>query len=163
MTTTTLTTRDGCVSLAVPSSWDVHRDISGVPLVVLEDAAPFRTNAVLTYSALPAGTGLEEWQAGTEGLLPESLADYLPLDREEVDVAGRPGVRRLAHHTNADEVALTMAQWCTVVGATGVTLTLTCDTMRYPELRDALQRIAGSIAVHDEPDDPAPGAGGGGA
>lgn len=158
----TTTTADGCVSIAVPDTWTTHLAVRGVPLTAVDDGPGFRTNAVLTYSRLPDGMGFEDWQRTSDQLLPSTLHDFLLLDLERLDVAGRPGARRLAHHASKENESLTMEQWVTLVGSTGITLTLTCATLRYVELEPVLTALASSLAVHGEPEDPAPGQDAGG-
>lgn len=159
MSDTTWTTADGCVTLTVPSAWEAHRDVRGIPLTALEPGPGFRTNAVVTYSTLPPGTGLVDWQRGTDQLLPSTLDDFLLIDLDRLPVAGSEGAWRLAHHAGPGGESLTMAQWCALVGSTGIALTLTGETLRYPELAPLMSRIAGSLQIHGEPPDPAPGAG----
>lgn len=161
MTESRITTTDGAVSLTVPAPWQVRRDVEGIPLMATEDGPTFRTNAVLTYSALPEGMSFDDWQRLNDQALPASLTDFLLLDLERLPVAGRDGARRLAHHAGEEQESLTMEQWMAVVGDTGVTLTLTCDTLRYPILHELFHTIAGGLEIHGEPADPAPGAQGG--
>lgn len=155
-----ITTTDGAVSLTVPASWDVRYAVEGLPLTAVEPGPTFRTNAVLTYAALPEGMSFEDWQQMNDQALPTALEDFLLLDLERLPVAGRDGARRLAHHASEEQESLTMEQWMTVAGSVGITLTLTCDTLRYPVLHELFHEIAGSLEIHAEPADPAPGAAG---
>ncbi|MEE6294895.1 hypothetical protein [Georgenia wangjunii] len=155
---TTVTTNDGSLSLDVPDSWEVHHDVRGIPLVAVEPEPGFRTNIVVTYSALGEGATLKDWQRDTDRLLPSTLEDYLLLDLEMTIVAGHEGARRLAHHASKDNKSLTMEQWVTVVGTTGITLTATCATMRYLEQAPVIGRSVASLEIHGEPTDTAPGA-----
>lgn len=157
MSTTTITTTDGSVSLSVPASWQSFLDEQGVALTAVDDGPGFRTNAVLTYSRLPEGLSFNDWQRTTDQQLPTTLHDFTLLDLERLDVSGLPGARRLAHHASRANESLTMQQWMTVIGSTGITLTLTCATLRYVELAPTLSKVAASLEIHGEPTDPAPG------
>lgn len=136
--------------LTAPPGWEVHdRPAVGARLVLVEPAGPpspsgssgFRANLVVT--AVPAGgLSFRDWQAGSDEILARALDDYLLIDLERLEVAGRPGGRRLAHHAGPRGEALTMEQWFTLVGDVGHTLTATVDTARYDELADLLATTA---------------------
>ena len=80
-------------------------------------------------------------------MLPQMLTDYLLLDLERCQVAGRPGGRRLAHHLTLDGVAVTMEQWFTTVDGVGWTLTATVDSFRYDEQAELLARAAAGLEI----------------
>ena len=130
--------------LTAPPGWEVHdRPAAGARLVVVEPAGPalFRANLVVT--AVPAGgLSFRDWQAGSDEILARALDDYLLIDLERLEVDGRPGGRRLAHHAGPGGEALTMEQWFTLVDDVGHTLTATVDTARYDELADLLATTA---------------------
>lgn len=146
------------VPLAVPAGWEVLANpAEGITWVAREPAEPaapqrFRANLVLT--AVPTG-GLDfrEWQRGTDELLPQVLDDFLLVDLERIDVVGRPGGRRLAHHAGPQGEALTMEQWFTLVDGVGHTLTATVETWRYDELADLCARAARTWHPGQEPTD----------
>lgn len=130
--------------LTAPPGWEVHdRPAAGARLVVVEPAgpAPFRANLVVT--AVPVGgLSFRDWQAGSDEILARALDDYLLIDLERLELAGRPGGRRLAHHAGPGGEALTMEQWFTLVDDVGHTLTATVDTGRYDELADLFATAA---------------------
>lgn len=101
----------------------------------------FRSNLVLTCDDL-GGMSFRDWQAGTDEVLRRTLADYLLVDLERLQVDGRPGGRRLAHHVDDAGRALTMEQWFTQDGDRGWTLTATVDTWFYDGVADDLAGVA---------------------
>ena len=149
----TVRTNDGCLSLDIPRTWEVHHDVRGIPLVAVEPGPGFRTTVVVTYSAIGEGATLKDWQRDSDRLLPSTLDDYLLLDLEMTIIAGHEGARRLAHHASKDNESLTMEQWVTVVGTTGITLTATCATMRYLEQAPLIGRTIASLEIYGEPTD----------
>lgn len=138
---------EGAAGLTLPAGWEVLDDPTGETVLVAREPAdserPDRFLANLVVTAVPVG-GLDfrNWQAGTDELLPRVLADYLPVDLEKIDVGGRPGGRRLAHHASPDGAALTMEQWFVLVDDVGHTLTATVETWRYDELADLCAQVA---------------------
>jgi hypothetical protein len=135
--------------LSLPPGGEVLGDDTGQPVLIAREPVDaerpdrFRANVVLTATPV-AGLSFRDWQAGTDELLPRTLDDYLPVDLEKLDVAGRPGGRRLAHHASPDGRALTMEQWFTLVDDVGHTLTATVETWRYDELADLCAAVARS-------------------
>jgi hypothetical protein len=122
------------ISVMLPTSWEILSDPTpDVALVALEPAAEpevFRANLVLTIGPL-GGRSLGQWQAISEAALAAALTDYRLIDLEQLDVAGHPGGRRLAHHVTPAGVPVTLEQWFTVVSDLGCTLTGTVSTVRY--------------------------------
>ena len=134
--------------VSVPDGWEVLCDEGSDTLVALEPGGPtdFRGNLVL--SVVDNGElSFRDWQVATDETLPGMLTDYLLLDLEKLDVAGRPGGRRLAHHVSLDGVPLTMEQWFTAAGRTGYTLTATIDSWRYDELADVFADLATRLKI----------------
>ncbi|MCD4534077.1 hypothetical protein LRP67_08300 [Nocardioides sp. cx-169] len=133
------------VPLTVPGGWEILADPPESTVVVARGTAlppeGFRPNLVVTAQDT-GGMGFRDWQAGTDELLPRILDGYLLVDLERLEIAGRPGGRRLAHHTGPRGEALTMEQWFTLVDGVGHTLTATVETWRYDELADALAAAA---------------------
>jgi len=120
------------LSIGLPGDWDMQVDPQpSVALVVVEPRTDdsFRANLVVTTDELPDGLDLRLWQEGTDELLPQALHEYVLLDLEDVELAGLPARRRLAHHTVESGAAVTMQQWAAVRGREGVTVTTTVETM----------------------------------
>lgn len=141
--------------ISVPDGWEILCDEESDTLVALEPGEPgepgtgFRANLVLSVVA-NGDLSFRDWQVATDATLPEMLTDYQLLDLEKLDVAGRPGGRRLAHHVSPDGVPLTMEQWFTAVGGTGYTLTATVDSWRYDELADVFADLARRLEIPQE-------------
>lgn len=133
-------------SFEVPTGWEVLGESEQADdLIALEPdtGAGFRANLVLTVVDND-GLDFAQWQDLTEQGLPAVLADYLLLDRGRATVAAHEGGRRLAHHAAPDGTPVTMAQWFTAAGAYGHTLTATVPDLRYAELADLFDEVAGS-------------------
>ena len=140
----------GGFALPLPEEWErLEGPAPGVSLVALEpeQGGRFRANVVVTIEELDEGLDLEGWQASTEDHLPGPLLDYLLLDRERIELNGRPAIRRLAHHARPESGSITMEQWAMVVGRRGVTLTASSSTLEY----DTLATMFGGIAGEFEP------------
>jgi hypothetical protein len=75
------------------------------------------------------------------------LRGYLLIDRERVQLDGRPALRRLAHHERDENGAITMEQWTLVADQQGLTLTASAGTLEY----DALAPTFGAIAAGFRP------------
>ena len=131
----------------VPGGWDkVARPHAGtvwtaVQPVDLAQAGRFRANLVLTCDAL-GGLSFRDWQVASDEVLPRMLQDFLLVDLERLEVDGRPGGRRLAHHVDRAARALTMEQWFVADDDRGWTLTATVETWSYDELADELAEVA---------------------
>lgn len=131
----------------VPKGWDrVARPHAGtvwaaVQPVDLDQPDRFRANLVLTCDAL-GGLTFRDWQVGSDEVLPRMLQDFLLVDLERLEVDGRPGGRRLAHHVDQVARALTMEQWFVADDDRGWTLTATVETWSYDELADELAEVA---------------------
>lgn len=132
---------------AVPQGWDkVARPHPGTVWNAVEPAdldrpERFRANLVLTCDDL-GGLGFRDWQVGADAVLPTQLQDYLLVDLERLEVDGRAGGRRLAHHVDAAARALTMEQWFVADDDRGWTLTATVETWAYDALADELAEVA---------------------
>jgi hypothetical protein len=134
----------GCM-VPVPPPWERVEDPQpGVALIAREPEAPagFQANLVVTVDQIPADLDLDGWQAANEELLGTRLRGYCLLDRESMEVAGRPVLRRLAHHARPDAGSITMEQWATVEGVTGYTLTASVATLSYDSLAEMFAEIA---------------------
>ena len=133
----------------VPAGWDkVARPRPGtlwtaVEPVDLEQPGRFRSNLVLTRDDL-GGLTFRDWQVASDQVLPRMLQDFVLVDLERLDLDGRPGGRRLAHHVDQAARALTMEQWFVADGDLGWTLTATVETLSYDALADALAEVAAS-------------------
>ncbi|HEV2798064.1 MAG TPA: hypothetical protein VGV65_10635 [Nocardioides sp.] len=131
----------------VPRGWDkAVRPYAGtlwtaVQPVDLEQADRFRANLVLTLDDL-GGLTFRDWQVGSDEVLPRMLQDFLVVDLERLDIDGRPGGRRLAHHVDRAARALTMEQWFVAGDDRGWTLTATVETWSYDEQADELAEVA---------------------
>lgn len=134
----------GCV-VPLPPGWQRLEDPPpGIAVIAREPEAPagFRANLVVNVDELPDGLGLDGWQDESDRLLREELPSYYLLDREQIRLAGRPAVRRLAHHAGSDTGPVTMEQWAIAVGSTGFTLTASVATLAYDSLADVFAEIA---------------------
>jgi hypothetical protein len=134
----------GCV-VPTPPGWERLEDPQpGVAVIAREPEAPagFRANLVVTVDDLPDGLDLDGWQADSDQLLQEELRNYYLLDREQIQLAGHPAVRRLAHHAASDAGPVTMEQWAVVSGSKGFTLTASVATLAYDSLADVFAEIA---------------------
>lgn len=133
------TVPDGWDKLANPPTGTVW---AAAEQVNLDDATGrFRANLVLTCDDL-GGLTFRDWQVGTDEVLPRVLTDFVLIDLERLDLEGRPGGRRLAHHVDADGRALTMEQWFVAANDRGWTLTATCETWFYDALADEWAEVA---------------------
>jgi hypothetical protein len=140
-------------SFPAPDGWEVVRPAPDATVVIEPDRddGGFRANLVLTVGD-NGDLSFRDWQNGTDVLLRNELVDFLLLDLERLDVGGRPGGRRLAHHTSREGAGLVMEQWFTQVGTTGYTLTATVDALRYPLVASALDECAAGLALPSEVD-----------
>lgn len=133
----------------MPSGWDkVARPRHGTVWTAVEPAdldraGAFRGNLVLTSDALGSLT-FRDWQVASDQVLPTMLQDYVLVDLERIELDGRPGGRRLAHHVDQAARALTMEQWFVADGDRGWTLTATVETWFYDGLADELAEVAAS-------------------
>ncbi|MDH2414579.1 hypothetical protein [Nocardioides sp. CER19] len=137
-------------SFPAPEGWDVVTPAPDATIVIEPDRADggFRANLVLTVGD-NGDLSFRDWQNGTDVLLRHELVDFLLLDLERLDVDGRPGGRRLAHHTSREGAGLVMEQWFAQVGSTGYTLTATVDALRYPLLAATLDECAAGLTLPD--------------
>lgn len=154
--TTTVTAHGGRVSFAVPAGWHaIERDPGEVVAAVEPDQSDpsdpvvpsdrFRTNIVVTLAPV-VGT-LLDWDRETARREAAELAGYLLLDREDVEVGGRPGTRRLTTHSTPAGESVTTESWSTVVDGTGITLTARVATLRLPEMAGVVAAVATSLVV----------------
>lgn len=140
-----MTERPACSPPPVPEGWDRLGEAPPAALWAAVEPSTatgaFRSNLVLTCDEV-GPMSFRDWQSGTDELLPRTLDDYLLVDLERLEIDGRPGGRRLAHHVDRAGRALTMEQWFTLDGTRGWTLTATLHTPRYDELADACAAAA---------------------
>ena len=140
----------GYARVLLPTGWEELGDPAPGTAVAVEpaeaSAGGFGSNLVLSC-ADNADLSFRDWQVTTDQLLPRMLTDYLLLDLERCQVAGRPGGRRLAHHITPDGVAVTMEQWFTAVDGVGWTLTATVDSFRYDEQAELLARAVAGLEI----------------
>lgn len=127
-------------SFAAPAAWSmVDPATLGAPAVVAAALEPehggFRASAVLTATA-QADLTFADWQNRTDEELPTLLQDYRLVDLQHVEVAGRPGGRRLAHHVAHGGTCVVLEQWSAVADGVGWSLTWTVDVLRYAEVHD---------------------------
>jgi hypothetical protein len=144
-----LSTPSGCARVPLPAGWRELDDAAhGTAVAVESDGSEggFRSNLVLSW-AENADLSFRDWQVATDQMLPRMLTDYLLLDLERRQIAGRPGGRRLAHHVSPDGVAVTMEQWFTAADGIGWTLTATVDSFRYDEQAELLARAAAGLEI----------------
>lgn len=137
----------------VPAAWkavtDPQPEAAFVAVAPEPDPWGFRTNVVLTLETVDRGMTLAAWQNGADLLLPQVLKDYLPIDREDVHVGSRSGLRRLGHH-DAGGRSITIEQWCCLAGREGCTLTASVSTLAYPAFADELAAIGQSFRFGPE-------------
>ena len=142
----------GAASVAVPGDWECGTvDVTPDIVHAREPAHPtapeaFRANAVLVREDL-GDLDFRAWQAAVDEVIPSTLTDYLLIDLEHVEVAGRPGGRRLAHHVERGGRAVVMEQWFTCEGRTGYTVTTTIDVHRFDLLADLMSQVGSSLRV----------------
>jgi len=140
-------------TVPLPAGWERVDDPGpGVAVVAVEPETGlgFRANVVVTVDDLPAGLDLHSWQAATEEVLPRALQDYLLLDLEHTQSAGRPVVRRLAHHLVEGSGAVTMEQWASAADGRGFTITASVATLAYDSLADLFAEIAAGWRAADD-------------
>lgn len=147
---TTMTAHGGRVSFDVPVGWDAIERAPGelVAAVEPDDADRFRTNVVVTLT--PVEGSLLDWDRETSLRDAAELDGYLLLDREDVEVGGHPGTRRLATHSTPAGESVTTECWSTVVDGTAITLALRVATLRVPEMAPLLDAVAASLVVRTE-------------
>ncbi|WP_157621723.1 hypothetical protein [Serinicoccus hydrothermalis] len=136
-------------SFEAPDGWQVQETGHDAVLTVVEPKHGedvVRANLVLTVLDT-GGRSFRDWQNGTEGLLPGELRDYLLVDLHAVEVDGRPGGTRLAHHVDERGRALVMEQRFAEAGGTGYTLTATVDSLRYPLIADDMSACCASLRL----------------
>ncbi|WP_281964377.1 hypothetical protein [Serinicoccus marinus] len=139
-------------SFEAPDGWQVEETGHDAVLTVVEPARgedDVRASLVLTVLDT-GGRSFRDWQNGTEGLLPQELRDYLVLDLHTVEVDGRPGGTRLAHHLDERGRALVMEQRFAEAEGTGYTLTATVDSLRYPLVADDMAACCASLRLPEE-------------
>lgn len=153
---TLTTTGSAGVAVGLPLDWTVRVDPApGIAVLGIAPATttPFRTNAAVTIGEVPSDMSFRAWQAGTDQILPTSLAQYQLFDLEHVAVDGLPAVRRLAHHVTAEGVPVTMQQWAVLVpgpsSGRGVTLTVTVATADFPAVAGVVDAIGASLTVDE--------------
>lgn len=141
------------IRMPLPTGWALTQPGVGNIVAVLAAPVPagrFTPNVVVTAEPLPEGTGLREWQRGVDLLLPRSLHDYVLLDLEHVELAGRRAVRRLAHHVTEHGDAVVLEQWAAPfdgpAGPVGLTVSATTPALA-PALGAALGDVAGGVRV----------------
>ena len=140
---------EGFAAPRVPDGWDKLASAPAGTLWAaaqpadLDDPGRFRANLVLTCDDT-GGLGFRDWQVGTDETLPRLLTDFLLVDLERLEIDGRPGGRRLAHHVDAAGRALTMEQWFVQDQDRGWSLTATVETWSYDALADECAAVAGS-------------------
>lgn len=147
---TTMTAHGGRVSFDAPVGWDAIELSPGEVVAAVEpdDADRFRTNVVVTLT--PVGDSLAEWDRETSLREAAELDGYLLLDREDVEVGGHPGTRRLVTHATPAGESVTTVCWSTVVDGTGITLTARVSTLRVPEMAQVIDAVAASLVVRTE-------------
>jgi hypothetical protein len=148
---TTMSTRGGGVSFAVPEHWDaieLSPDGDVVAAVEPDDSDRFRTNVVLMFADVQGS--LAEWQRTTQHLESQELDGYLLLDHEEITVGGHVGLRRLTTHSTPAHESVTTESWTTVVDGTGITLTARVGTLRLTHLAPVLDAVAASLVMRTD-------------
>lgn len=143
-------------TLPLPDDWETVEDTEGVALVALEpprDGPWFRTNLVVTIEQLAGPPDLTAWQEQALGLMRQSLHEFQLIDVEEIELAGHPGRRTLAHHrsvTPAMVAAVAMEQWSLVVGTLGYTVTTSVGALEYVELGDLFAQLVAEFRPDPE-------------
>ncbi|WP_435987649.1 hypothetical protein [Terrabacter sp. LjRoot27] len=148
---TTMSTRGGSVSFAVPEHWDaieLSPDGDVVAAVEPDDSDRFRTNVVLTFAEVQGS--LADWQRTTQQRESQELDGYLLLDHEHATVGGRAGLRRLTTHSTPAHESVTTESWTTLVDGTGVTLTTRVGTLRLGQLGPVLDAVAASLVMRTD-------------
>lgn len=138
------------VSVALPASWVRTPDLPvGVAVIAHEPPPPvpgFAASVVLTVDLLADDADVRRWQRGSEEHLGRVLERYTLVDVEEAVVAGRAGIRRLAHHV-VDGTSVSMVQWAFVEAAAGYTLTGTSSTLVHHLLVGGFEQVADTLRV----------------
>jgi len=148
--------RLGAGAVLVPDDWEgAATDVTGDIVLAREPVRPgepeqFRANAVLVREDL-GDLDFSAWQTAVDEVMPSMLADYVLVDLEHLQVAGRPGGRRLAHHVEPGGRAVVMEQWFTCTHGTGYTVTTTVDVHRFDALAPLLTSIGTSLRIADDP------------
>ncbi|GAA2026567.1 hypothetical protein GCM10009740_15390 [Terrabacter terrae] len=147
---TTVTAQGGGVSFDVPVAWDAIELAPGEVVAAVEpdDADRFRTNVVVTFT--PVDGALVDWDREASLREAAELDGYLLLDREDVEVGGHPGTRRLTTHATPAGESVTTECWSTVVDGIGITLIARVATLRVPEMAPVIEAVAASLVVRTE-------------
>lgn len=136
-------------TLPLPADWKQLEDLQdSVPLAVLEPESPvgFHANIVITVEELASGKDLDGWQTDTESLV-RQMRNYILLDCEHLEIAGRAAFRRLAHHANDHTGPVTVESWALLDGRLGYTLTASAATLRYDDLADVFAATAAGLRL----------------
>lgn len=128
-------------SLIVPNDWEVLEHDSGRVLAIVErlrSPRKFRTNLVLSVD-----DETTDDLVGDERRLIAEFPTYQPIHIEPFERTGNRGIHRLAHYITADDVPVTMEQWC----AGRYSLTGTVETLRYDDYADLFDEVVGTWSL----------------
>ena len=140
----------------LPAGAEVDEATPGVALVAAERAealvpGDFRPNLTVVAEDLPEPLDLAAYVATSLAAQEDALEGFRLLDREEVEVAGRPAVRTLCHHRLGDAFAVVAEQWRLVDGTRGWVVTASSDALGYDQVADVMAEAATSLVLPGRP------------
>ena len=149
-------------TLDLPETWRTVPD-PGPALAAFTDGRTLspavETNLVLTATALQDGATLASWQDTVTAQRLAALPDLQVLDERDAQAPDGGRLRcSSAVMTDPHGVTLLTRRWCWVVGAAGLTLTLTTLPLVDVEHGDLLDAIAASWALGPVPTEETPDA-----
>jgi hypothetical protein len=155
---TLVTHRHGKLGFEIdlPAGAEIDEATPGVALIAAERTealgpGDFRPNFTVVAEELPEPLDLAAYVATSLASQAEALEGFRLLDREEVEIAGRPAVRTLCHHRLGDAFAVVAEQWRLVDGTRGWVLTGSSDALGYDQVADVMAQAATSLVLPGRP------------
>ena len=138
-------------SIDLPAGLVVDEDQPGVALVAYErpDALPpgsFLANLSVLVEDLGGELPLDAYLEGSLAEQERTQDGFRLIDREDVEVSGRPAVRTLAHVRDG-RVGAVAEQWRLVDGRHGWIVTCTSDALGYDLTADVLTAAVQSLKL----------------
>jgi hypothetical protein len=136
-------------ALPLPPDWEVAEDFEGCALIAVEPPRAdghIRANVTVTVEIL-GDEPLAGWAERTLGLLPAALPDLWTVDREDVELAGRPALRSLSHYRHHRFGGVNLEQWMVRDRALGFVTSCTTAALEYDDLWPLMQAIAHGLRL----------------